>query len=299
MKKITLILLAVLTAGFVFAETKSTLRADIEQIKKGHGIYLPEGNLFVGDSGNHAAAVEPIGDFGVAIVNGQILLSLDINTVGTSNVVDNSLTAADLAPDSVGPSELAPNSVDSIEIVNGGVMIQDIATVNRGARVATKSIVTEAFGEVKYTLITLTNVSFTADDSSPEGESQSIYTFPQGFIALLAARMDGGITNDAHAVGGDYVASIGTVACADDATLTSTEATIIASTAITPGVAGTRKAFQAGGPVAIGTVNNTAGAAGVFMNIGVPDASMTGNPVFTVDRTSVLELWWLSTADLN
>jgi hypothetical protein len=279
MKKITLILLAVLTAGLVFAETKSTLRADITRLQKGEDIRLPQGQLFVGGTDNEAMPVVMAGDFTWAFANGTGTLSI--------------------AADSVGSAEIAAGAVGTSEISDGAVAIADMATATRGARVATKSIVTESFGELKHTVITLTNVTFSATDGSDEGESQSVYTFPQGYITILGSRFDGGITNNASAT--NYVVSVGTVAAADDATLTGTEVTIIASTAISGAGTVTRKAFQAGGPPTIVAVDNTAGAAGVHLNLALTNANIAnpGPATFAVDRTSVLELWWLSTADLN
>ena len=53
--------------------------------------------------------------------------ALAANSVGTSEVIDNSLTAADLAADSVGASELANNSVASANIIDSTIVSADIA----------------------------------------------------------------------------------------------------------------------------------------------------------------------------
>jgi hypothetical protein len=288
MKKITLILLAVLTAGLVFAETKSTLRADITRLQKGEDIRLPQGQLFVGGTDNEAMPVVMAGDFTWAFANGTGTLSIAADSVGSAEIAANAVAASEIAAGAVGTSEIS----------DGAVAIADMATATRGARVATMSSTTETFGELKRTVITITNCVETATDGDDEGESQSVYTFPEGYITILGAMIDGGITNDVKC--GNYVVSVGTVAAADDATLTSTEVTIIPSTAIAGGGTATRKAFQAGMPPTILAVNNTAGAAGVFLNFGIADAQITApSTAWTVDRTTVLEIWWLSTYDLN
>lgn len=51
---------------------------------------------------------------------------IELGSVGSGEVADNSLTAADLATNSVGSAELAPNSVTGDHILNGTITSSDI-----------------------------------------------------------------------------------------------------------------------------------------------------------------------------
>lgn len=62
------------------------------------------------------------------IDNSLTVDDLDAGSVGSSEVVDNSLTADDLAPSSVGADEIATNAVGTAEIADGSIQAADIAT---------------------------------------------------------------------------------------------------------------------------------------------------------------------------
>lgn len=55
------------------------------------------------------------------------------NTVGSLQVIDNSLTAADLAANSVGASEIAANAVGSSEVANDSLTADDLAANSVGS----------------------------------------------------------------------------------------------------------------------------------------------------------------------
>ncbi|MCB0379532.1 MAG: hypothetical protein KDD33_13655, partial [Bdellovibrionales bacterium] len=54
--------------------------------------------------------------------------SIAANSVGSSEVIDNSLTASDLAANSVGASEISAGAVGTSEIANGSIAAADIGT---------------------------------------------------------------------------------------------------------------------------------------------------------------------------
>jgi hypothetical protein len=65
---------------------------------------------------------------GANIVDGSLTAAdLAVGTIGTLRVQDNSLQAADLAPDSVGTSEISADAVGSAEIATDGVGATEIA----------------------------------------------------------------------------------------------------------------------------------------------------------------------------
>ncbi|MDH3709877.1 MAG: hypothetical protein OER04_08320, partial [Cyclobacteriaceae bacterium] len=98
---------------------------------------LPEGNVFVGDVTNTAAPLNARGSGRILIGDGVSVQSLnvtgDINlasngdaqinpdVVGSSEIIDNSLTKDDIGPDAVEASELADNSVDTGAIQSNAV----------------------------------------------------------------------------------------------------------------------------------------------------------------------------------
>jgi hypothetical protein len=64
---------------------------------------------------------------GANIVDGSLTAAdLQIGTIGTGRIQDNSLGAVDLAPDSVTSSELADNSVDSAAVANESLTAADL-----------------------------------------------------------------------------------------------------------------------------------------------------------------------------
>lgn len=166
--------------------------------------------------------------------------------------------------------------------------------VSPGAAAGTGVTATEIAGQIYKTTITIAALSVTTVDAGAAGAhgSQKIYDFPEGNILVLGAVGEltltagaGGITDTAS-----VVASVGTVAVGtDNATLTSTEADIVPSTAAT----------LSGG---IGTANmqntatlikdGTATPVDAILNIAVPDAGSSADDTVTVDGT--LTITWMN-----
>lgn len=99
-----------------------------------------------------------------------------------------------------------------------------------------------------------------------------IFDFPEGQIKIIGSTVNLVLTKSAAGVNADWDGdfSLGTVAAAADATLTGTEANIIASTATPQAVAGvtTAKAIQAADVL----LDGTATAVDVYLNVLVDDA---------------------------
>lgn len=146
------------------------------------------------------------------------------------------------------------------------------------------SVVEKAKGFVELTF-PISALSVTMTDATTAGSHgrQKILTFPQGLILvagavtdLTIARVGTNITTTAS-----VVAALGTTGTATaDATLTTTEANIIASTAATlTAGAGVFKGVSADTV----TLNGTTTPAEVFLNFAIPDAGSAGNDALLVN----------------
>lgn len=97
------------------------------------------------------------------------------------------------------------------------------------------------------------------------------FDFPDGQVNILGCTVDITLARNANGVNADWDGDIavGTVAAAGDATLTSTEANVVASTATTQAVAGvgTAKAIQS----AAVTFDGTTTAVDLYLNVLVDD----------------------------
>ncbi len=148
------------------------------------------------------------------------------------------------------------------------------------------------------TVLTFTNVSVATTDATTNGAygSMEIYDFPAGLIYTAAgssnltiARVGTGITTTAAVVG-----AVGTVAAAADATLTSTEADILPSTAstLTAG-AGVTKAKSTATEATF--KDGTTTAIKAYLNFAMPDAGSTANDALLVNGT--ITLLWMNAGD--
>ena len=164
---------------------------------------------------------------------------------------------------------------------------------------ASVAVSESAAGAIKTTL-TLSGVSITMTDATTAGShgSLKLYDFPECNLLFLGGTCDltitagaGGITDTAAVVGSVGTATVGT----DNATLTTTEADLIPSTAstLTAG-AGTTK----GKTVTAGVVvfDGTTTAKDAYLNFAVPDAGSTADDTLTVSGT--ITLVWSNLGDV-
>lgn len=165
-----------------------------------------------------------------------------------------------------------------------------------GAVAGTGNTVSEQVGLVHKTVITVAN-TVTMTDATTAGchGSQKIYDFPAGNILILGATTDLSVTAGAGGIGdtASVVASIGSVAVAtDNATLTSTEANIVPSTAAT--LTGGVGAFD-GESTGVVVLDGTATAVDAILNLAVPDAGSSASDTIVVAGT--VTLVWVNLGD--
>lgn len=169
-----------------------------------------------------------------------------------------------------------------------------------GAAASTSVAVSESAAGAIKTVLTLSNVSIVMTDATTAGShgSLKLYDFPEanlfflgGSASLTLTAGAGGITDTAA-----VVVSVGTVtAGTDNATLTTTEADLIPSTAatLTGGVGTASGITLTAGAVAF---DGTATAKDAWLNVAIPDADSTANDTLTVSGT--ITLVWANLGDV-
>lgn len=169
------------------------------------------------------------------------------------------------------------------------------SVAGNGAAAASGNLATETRNGVHKTTLTLTNVKVNIASSAIGFGSTKVYDLPEGLIHILGAVMDLTLTVPGVEISSTaaVVAALGTVAAADDATLTSTEANIIPSTAYTL-VANTKHAV--GVSTGAATFDGHATPIDVLLNMAVPDADRSDNAEdITVNGT--IQLTWVNLGD--
>lgn len=168
-----------------------------------------------------------------------------------------------------------------------------------GAAASTSVAVSESGAGAMKTVLTLSNVSITMTDATTAGShgSLKLYDFPQCNLLFLGGTTNltitagvGGITDTAAVVGSVGTTTVGT----DNATLTTTEADLIPSTAstLTGGVGATKGKTVTAGVVVF---DGTATAKDAWLNFAVPDADSTANDTLVVSGT--ITLVWSNLGD--
>jgi hypothetical protein len=133
--------------------------------------------------------------------------------------------------------------------------------------------------------ISALNVVMTDATTAGSHGAQKIFTFPEGNVMVLGAvtdltiaRVGTGLTATSAVVSSLGSVTVGT----DNATLTSTEADIVPSTASTLAAgAGVTK----GASTTAAVLNGTTTPAAVFLNFATPDAGSTATDALTVNGT--------------
>lgn len=147
---------------------------------------------------------------------------------------------------------------------------------------------------VHRSVFTLTALSITVtdtDDTPGAHGSHKLYDFPAGVIGRLGCSYNltttagaGGITDTAALVG----ALGSTATAADNATLTTTEADFIASTAGT--LTGGAGVLASHGPANVTALDGHTTAVDLYLNVAVPDADVTASDTLAVSGT-ITCLW--------
>lgn len=200
------------------------------------------------------------------------------------------------------------------ETVAAGGVLQIDGTMNEGSgatKTTAKGIgtltvaagitsVAENVGTLHRTIITLTGLVVSTTDNTTNGAQghQTLYTFPRGNILFLGGSTNLTTLGDGVGVAATaaVVGAVGSVAPATDATLTSTEADFIPSTAGTlTASAGVLKGRGVTSKYFDNTTTTNATQLAANLNLAVPDAGTSANGSITV--TGTIELLWLSLGD--
>jgi hypothetical protein len=194
----------------------------------------------------------------------------------------------------VGGSATITGSVNVI----GGVYGVGTGLASNG--VCTASHITPC---VQKTVLTFAAITHTFTDGSDEGESQLLYTFPEGRVYILGAAIDAAVTNNAgyEASANDiWYGAIGTAAAGDDGDLTSTEADIIAKTTFdTASGEDGHHEWEADMTAGADTVfDGTATAVSLYFNAAAADTSIkTGNATAGIQAGGTLTIYWVLLGD--
>lgn len=188
-----------------------------------------------------------------------------------------------------------------VTLSGGDVISSDPQTsVGVGAKAGGSAVAVAEYGNgtIHKTVLTLTSLSVTMTDATTNGShgTQKLYDFPEGAIQVLGGSMNlttlagsGGIADGAALVGGLGTAAVGT----NNATLTSTEQDLIASTAGTlSSGAGTLKKHAS---LIATAYDGTATPIDAILNLAVPDADSSSNDTVSVSGT--ITLVWANLGD--
>lgn len=294
MKRIlTLALVAVLAwAGIVGAQ-----RADI-YVERGTGYFLlySNGQYVVGFG---AATPSVRGAFGttghnIPPDNGLFYRTDTGEWLRTSS---GSFAAATFAGLTFTSTTLTSPTITSPTIT--AIATDPVTAVNVGTEAVTNMSVTEnGDGAVHKTIFTFAAHSVTMTDAGAAGSHGAvpIYTFPAGFIKIYGSLCNLTTTAGAGGIadGAALVASIGSTQLAtDNATLTGTEADIIASFAGT--LSGGAGVFTKDGALVAALYDGHTTAEAIFLNIAVPDADSASSD--TVALTGTCAIVWSNMGD--
>ena len=156
---------------------------------------------------------------------------------------------------------------------------------------------------VQKTVLTFAAITHTFTDGSDAGESQLLYTFPEGRVYILGAAIDCAVTNSAGYEASEndiWYGAIGSAAAADDGDLTSTEADIIAKTTFdTASGADGHHEWEGDMTCGADTVfDGTATAVSLYFNAAAANTSIkTGNATAGIQAGGTLTVYWVLLGD--
>jgi hypothetical protein len=194
--------------------------------------------------------------------------------------------------DSARPGLAVPTEFDLDAMGTGG----DFGGLVPVALSETVSVVEQGNKFLHKTVLTLTGHSVAITDATTSGAhgAVKVYDFPAGVITILGGAASlvltagaGGVADGAAVVAAVGTATVGT----NNATLTTTEANIVASMACTL-TDGTMAAPVTGAGVTPAGFDGTATAIAAFLNLAVPDADSSANDTISVTGTVTI-LWAL------
>lgn len=195
--------------------------------------------------------------------------------------------------DSANPNRVRPYRCDLNALIGGSrVGLVPAASVALGVSAAEKG-----HGFLHQTVFTLSSVSVTITDATTNGAHGGVqlYDFGAAVVTVLGATSDLSVTAGAGGIAdtASALCSAGSVVAANtNATLTSTEADFIPSTAatLTDG-AGTCD----GDGAAVSVFNSTSTSTDLFLNVVVPDADSSASDTVTLSGT--VTVTWVESGD--
>lgn len=181
-------------------------------------------------------------------------------------------------------------SLEYVEIPVGLSSAPGVPTIVSGVTSSEES------GAIRRTTFTLTALPIPIVDHTVAGSHGGVqlYTFPRGLTQIFGGKTSLTLTGDGTSIAANaaFVSSVGTVVVAiDNATLTTTEADIVPSTACTlSSSAGTASGITATAP---GLFDGSSTAKAAFLNFACPDAGTSADGVLTVSGTVTIA--WMVT----
>lgn len=165
----------------------------------------------------------------------------------------------------------------------GAVAGTNVEVAESGNRILNKTVIT----------LTSEELALTDEAGVVAYVGQKIYDMPEGAIMILGATADLTVSKDSAGVNDDFDGdfSVGTVTAGNDATLSSTEANIIPSTATPQATSGATTAK--GQSTGAATIDGTTTAADIYLNFLVDDADhdVGGTAANLVVSGTVTILW--------
>jgi hypothetical protein len=177
------------------------------------------------------------------------------------------------------------------------------STAAGSSAVSTIDVVQSASVSVQKTVLTLTDTEITLTDNAGVVAygGLKVYDFPAGHVLFLGAMADLTMTKSSAGVNADWDGdfSLGTVTATNNATLSSTEASFIPSTATPQASSGATTAKGASTSTEAGTVfDGSATATDVYLNFLVDDADhdVTGTACNLI-ANGTITLHWINLGD--
>jgi hypothetical protein len=217
----------------------------------------------------------PIVQVGATIDPGVVLSNLGLRAAGTAYTIT---TSGDVAL-----SGVTTTGETRTTYGNGAAVAGKCTAVSYGVHPIHQTVLT----------LTLTGANDLDLADGDHGTGIKIYDMPAGRILILGATINADIAYVDAATTGEFVVSVGQAVGADDATLTSTEADIIPSTAIAG--AATPKAWHAA-LAASAQFDGTATALPIYVNVACPNASNSATAQ-TYAITGTLTISWINLGD--
>lgn len=223
---------------------------------------------------------------GSAGTGGTLAIDAGAANGGTSGAVTIGTTNGESVAIGRSGKDVTIGGVVKTTVGNGTIVTDKCTTVEGGDGVLHQTIVT-------FTLTGAHDLDMADDD---HGTGIKVYDFPAGSIQILGATCNAIATSvNTGAGGGTYPMALGSAVGADDNTLTSTEADIIPSTAITGGTGSTASDFHATLAAPILFVNAGGADLDLYCNAAITAAVAEG--AVTIAVTGTATITWINMGD--